>query len=70
LARAAWHCGIVLWLPADPPSETLEEARMMAANAIRGSLECLQEDRLPLPPSKEHDRQPIREEVAVTLEVA
>ena len=33
-------------------------------------LAYLQEDELPLPPSEEHDRQPIREEVAVILKVA
>jgi antitoxin HicB len=66
--------GFVVTFPAIPnlatQGETLEEARAMAADAIRGYLECLQEDGLPLPPSEEHERQPIREEVAVTLEVA
>jgi predicted RNase H-like HicB family nuclease len=49
--------------------DTLEEARIMAADAIRGYLEALAKDGLPLPPE---DTQPggpiIKETVAVAIE--
>jgi predicted RNase H-like HicB family nuclease len=35
---------------------TLEEARAMAADAIRGYIECLQEDGEPIPDSDPHRR--------------
>jgi antitoxin HicB len=48
--------------------DTLEEARAMAADAIRCYLESLRKDGLPLPLGEVHDTEPIREAVAVTLE--
>ena len=47
--------------------ETLEEARDMAADAIQGYLECLQEDGLPIPPSDQPLAEPIRDRVTVKL---
>jgi predicted RNase H-like HicB family nuclease len=47
--------------------ETLEEARAMAADAIQGYLECLQEDGLSLPPSDQPLAEPIRDRVTVKL---
>jgi antitoxin HicB len=48
--------------------DTLEEARAMAADAIRCYLESLRKDGLPLPLGEIHDREPIREAVTVVLE--
>ena len=48
---------------------TLEEARAMAAEAIQGYLESLRELGRPIPPSEEHEGQPIRDEIAVALDV-
>ncbi len=48
--------------------ETLEEARAMAADAIQGYLELLQEDGLPIPPSDEPEREPLRDRVTVQLQ--
>jgi antitoxin HicB len=47
--------------------DTLEEARAMAADAIRCYLESLRKDGLPLPPGEVHDTEPIREPVTVVL---
>jgi antitoxin HicB len=47
--------------------DTLEEARAMARDAIRGYLELLQEDGLPIPQSDEAAAIPIVETVKVTL---
>ncbi len=49
---------------------TLEEARAMAAEAIEGYLEILQEDGRPIPPSEEREAEPVREKVTVHLQVA
>ena len=45
--------------------ETLEEARAMAADAIRGYIECLQEDGEPIPES-DPDPAPLVDRVSVT----
>lgn len=47
---------------------SLEEARENAAEAIQGCLESLRELGRPIPPSEEHERQPIRDEIAVALD--
>ncbi len=64
--------GYVVFFPAIPgiatQGETLEEARAMAADAIQGYLELLQEDGLPIPPSDEPEREPIRDRVTVQLQ--
>lgn len=66
--------GYVVTCPALPglvtEGDTLEEARAMAADAIRGYLESLQKDGLPLPPSEQHETAPIRDKVTVHLQPA
>ena len=49
--------------------ETLEEARAMAADAIEGYLECLQEDGLPLPESDLVSVPPVVDQIRVKLAV-
>jgi len=49
---------------------TLEEARAMAEDAIRGYLESLRKDGLPVPEDIKLALQPIKEEVKVVLEMA
>jgi predicted RNase H-like HicB family nuclease len=65
--------GYVVTCPALPglvtEGDTLDDARAMAADAIRGYLESLQAEGLPLPEEKSA-RKEITEEVAVTLEAA
>ena len=67
LFEPAEEGGFVVTCPALPglvtEGDTLEEARMMAQDAIRGYLESLQRDRHPIPP----DTVPLREEVHVLL---
>ena len=48
---------------------TLEEARAMAADAIEGYLECLQEDGLPLPESDLVSVPPVVDQIRVKLAV-
>jgi predicted RNase H-like HicB family nuclease len=48
--------------------DTLEEARAMAADAIRGYLESLRKHGDPIPLSEEYQTEPIRESVTVRLE--
>jgi predicted RNase H-like HicB family nuclease len=48
--------------------DTLEEARAMAADAIRCYLESLRKDGDPIPLSEEYEFEPIREAVTVVLE--
>jgi len=59
--------GFVVTCPALPglvtQGDTLEEARHMARDAIRGYLESLHKDGQPVP----LDRVPLKEEVCVTL---
>lgn len=50
--------------------ETLDEARRMAAEAIEGYLEALHRDGLAIPLSEEHNDEPIREGIGVTLKPA
>ena len=65
--------GFVVTVPALPgvvtQGETLEEARAMVADAIQGFLESLRKDGLPIPYEHEHDVEPVREKVTVTLAV-
>ena len=64
--------GYVVTCPALPglvtEGDTLEEARAMAADAIKGYLESLREHGQPIPPGEAHDVEPIRETVTVKLE--
>jgi len=46
--------------------DTLTEARMMAADAIRCYLESLRKDELPIPVEEEED-EPLREKITVQL---
>ena len=64
--------GYIVTCPALPglvtQGESLDEARAMATDAIKGYLEVLREDGLPIPPGETHLETPIREEL--TVEVA
>jgi antitoxin HicB len=48
--------------------DTLEEARAMAADAVRCYLDSLRKDGVPIPLSEQYDSEPIRESVTVVLE--
>jgi antitoxin HicB len=48
--------------------DTLEEARAMAADAIKGYLESLRKHGHPIPPGEVYETEPIREPVTVRLE--
>ncbi len=66
--------GYVATCPALPglvtEGDTLDEARAMAADAIKGYLESLRREGLTPPPSEEHEAEPIREQVTVRLQQA
>ena len=66
--------GYVVTFPAIPglvtEGDTLDEARSMAADALQGYLEILQEDGRPLPVEEEHERIPVRERVTARLKSA
>jgi antitoxin HicB len=49
-------------------ADTVEEARAMAADAIRCYLESLRKDGERIPLSEEYESEPIRESVTVVLE--
>jgi antitoxin HicB len=59
--------GFVVTCPALPglvtEGDTLEEARAMAQDAIRGYIESLQKDHLPIP----SDKPPVKEEIRVLM---
>lgn len=75
LFEPAEEGGYVVTCPTLPglvtEGETLDEARAMAADAIRGHLESLAKDGLPAPPEdpRPHGRI-LRETIAVALEAA
>lgn len=73
LFEPAEEGGYVATCPALPglvtQGETLEEARAMAADAIRGYIESLQKDGLPIPRDAS-DHQPIKETVRVSVPAA
>ena len=66
--------GDVVTCPALPglvtEGDSLDEARQRAAEAIVGYLESLEKDGLPIPASEEHEVEPIRGEVTVSLKTA
>jgi antitoxin HicB len=66
--------GYVVSCPALPglvtEGDTLEEAREMAQDAIRGYLESLRKDGLPIPTDRQPKEIPHTEEVRIALEVA
>ena len=72
LFEPAEEGGYVVTCPALPgvvtQAETLEEARAMAADAIRGYLESLLKDGLSIPPDTAPE--PIKEKVTVVLQAA
>lgn len=74
LYEPAEEGGYVAKCPALPglvtEGDTLEEARMMAEDAIRGYLESLRKDGLPTPEDNKLALQPVKEEVKVVLEMA
>jgi antitoxin HicB len=47
--------------------DTLEEARVMAADAIRCYLESLKKDEMPIPVEEEEEDEPLREKITVYL---
>jgi predicted RNase H-like HicB family nuclease len=74
LYEPAEEGGYVVKCPALPglvtEGDTLEQARAMAEDAIRGYLESLRKDGLPVPEDKKLTLPPVKEEVKVVLEVA
>lgn len=66
--------GYVVTCPALPglvtEGDTLEEARAMAADAIRGYLESLRRHGQPIPAGETHESEPIRDQVTVKLQRA
>ena len=76
LFEPAEEGGYVATCPALPglvtEGDTLEEARAMAAEAIRGYLESLAKDGLPMPPQDDPQaaKQIIKETLAVSVEAA
>ena len=73
LFEPAEEGGYVVTCPALPgvvtQGETIEEARAMAEDAIRGYLESLLKDGLPIPPDAAAP-EPIKEKVKVVLSAA
>ncbi len=59
--------GYVVTCPALPglvtEADTLDDARMMAQDAIRAYIQSLRKDHIPIPP----DRSPVKEEIKVLL---
>jgi antitoxin HicB len=74
LFEPAEEGGYVVTCPALPgvvtEGDTLEEARLMAKDAIRAYLESMRKDELPIPPDKEITLEPVKESVTVTLDAA
>lgn len=71
LFEAAEEGGYVVTCPALPglvtEGDTLDEAREMARDAIRGYLESLQKDGLPAPEDIKLSADPLKEEIEVAL---
>ena len=74
LFEPAEEGGYVVTCPALPglvtEGDTLEEARTMAADAIRGYLESLRKDGQPIPTDKAIPAEPRKEHISVALDVA
>lgn len=74
LFEPAEEGGFVVTCPALPglvtEGDTMEEARENAADAIRGYIESLRKDGLPVPMDRDHPPEPIREKLSVALSVA
>lgn len=73
LFEPAEEGGYVVTCPALPglvsEGDTLEEARENAVDAIRGYIESLRKDGLPVPPDRERPPEPIREKVSVAMSI-
>lgn len=71
LFEPAEEGGYIVRIPAPDDlvtqGETLEEARAMAADAIRVYCESLIKDNLPLPENVHFDREPVMERLEVKL---
>ncbi len=67
LFEPAEEGGYVVTCPALPglvtEADTLDNARIMAQDAIRAYIQSLEKDRMPIPP----DRVPVKEEIRVLL---
>lgn len=74
LFEPAEEGGYVVTCPALPglvtEGDTREEARERARDAIRGYLESLRKDGLPIPSDKEIKLEPIKEKVSIALGAA
>lgn len=74
LFEPAEEGGYVATCPALPglvtEGDTLDEARIMAADAIRAYLESLRKDGQPIPPDKKLAADPVKEEIRIALEPA
>ncbi len=74
LFEPAEEGGYVVTAPALPglvtEGDTLEEAREMAKDAIRGYMESLRKDGLPIPRDKNIPLEPVKEEIRVAFESA
>ena len=74
LFEPAEEGGYVATCPALPglvtEGDTLEEARAMATDAIRGYLESLRKDGQPVPPDKKLSADPVKEEIKIALDAA
>jgi antitoxin HicB len=74
LFEPAEEGGYVVTCPALPglvtEGDTLDEAREMAQDAIRGYLECLRQDGLPIPSDKKITLPPVKEEIRVAFPAA
>ncbi len=71
LFEPAEEGGYVVTCPALPglvtEGDTLEEARAQTEDAVRGYLESLQKDGLPIPQDKKLPLDPVKEEIRVAL---
>ncbi len=74
LFEPAEEGGYVVTCPALPglvtEGDTLEQARTMAADAIRGYLESLRKDGQPIPTDKAIPAEPRKEHISVALDAA
>jgi antitoxin HicB len=74
LFEPAEEGGYVVTCPALPglvtEGDTLDEARAMAADAVRGYLTSLRKDGLPIPPDKKLAADPVKEGISIALEPA
>jgi predicted RNase H-like HicB family nuclease len=74
LFEPAEEGGYVVTCPALPglvtEGDTLAQARMMAVDAIRAYLESHRKDGQPIPADKKLSADPVKDEIAVTLDSA